>query len=90
MGKARGAAASAQSTDVAANDEKGRVRLSLDLSPELNELLERLAVAIDGTKSEVLRKGIKLVEVAERAQRQGKKFGIAEPDQPLITEIVGL
>jgi predicted transcriptional regulator len=88
MGNTRGAVASYQSTDAAANDAKDRVRLSLDLSPELNELVEKLAAELDCTKSAVLRHGIKLVEVKARAQRHGKKFGIAEPDQPLITEIV--
>lgn len=70
--------------------DRERVRLSLDLSPELNRLLEDLAVAIDGTKSDVLRKGIVLMELAVKAKRQGRKLGIAESDQPLVTEIVGL
>lgn len=69
---------------------KGNVRLNLDITPELNELLDRLAVAIGGTKSDVLRKGIALLEIAVEAKRQGKKFGIAEKDQPLATEIIGL
>lgn len=86
--KAQPKAALAPDSVVDAEDK--RVRLSLDLSPELNKLLEDLAVAIDGTKSDVLRKGIVLMEVAARAKRQGKKFGIAEPDQQLVTEIVGL
>lgn len=88
MVNARGA--SSQLTAAVADDEKERVRLSLDLSSELNELVEKLAAEMDCTKSAVLRHGIKLVELKARAQKQGKKFGIAEPDQPLITEIVGL
>lgn len=74
----------------AAKPEKEKVRLSLDISPELNVLLEELAVAIGGTKSEVLRKAIALMEVMVEAKRQGKKFGIAEKDQPLATEIIGI
>ena len=70
--------------------EKEKVRLSLDISPELNELLERLANLTGGTKSDVLRKAISLMEVAVEAKRQGKKFGIAEKDQQLSTEIIGL
>jgi len=72
------------------NNERGKVRLSLDISPELNALLERLATTTGGTKSDVLRKAIALMEVVVEAKRQGKKFGIAEKDQPLATEIVGL
>ena len=69
---------------------KEKVRLSLDISPELNELLETLATTTGGTKSEVLRKAIALMEVVVEAKRQGKKFGIAEKDQPLATEIIGV
>jgi predicted transcriptional regulator len=64
--------------------------LSLDISPELNDLLEQLATRTGGTKSDVLRKAISLMEVAVEAKRQGKKFGIAERDQQLTTEIIGL
>lgn len=71
-------------------NEKEKVRLSLDISPELNALLEMLADKTGGTKSDVLRKAISLMEVAVEAKRQGKKFGIAERDQQLSTEIIGL
>ena len=71
-------------------EEKGKIRLSLDISPEANALLESLASSIGGTKSEVLRKGIALMQIAIDAKRQGKKFGIAEKDQALATEIVGI
>ncbi len=71
-------------------NEKEKVRLSLDISPELNALLELLADKTGGTKSDVLRKAISLMEVAVEAKRQGKKFGIAEKDQQLSTEIIGL
>jgi predicted transcriptional regulator len=64
--------------------------LSLDISPELNDLLNDLAAKMGGTKSDVLRKAIALMEIAVDAKRQGKKFGIAEKDQQLATEIVGI
>lgn len=70
--------------------ERNKVRLSLDISPELNELLADLASKMGGSKSDVLRKAIALMEVAVEAKRQGKKFGIAEKDQQLATEIVGI
>lgn len=76
--------------DLIADAEKTRVRLSLDVSQELNELLQTLSSEIDGSKSDVLRKGIVLMEVLVKARKQGKKFGIAEKDQVLVTEIVGL
>lgn len=74
----------------AVKPEREKVRLSLDISPELNSLLEQLAVKIGGTKSDVLRKSIALMEIMVEAKKQGKKFGIAERDQPLATEIIGI
>ena len=70
--------------------EKEKVRLSLDISPELNSLLEELAAKTGGTKSDVLRKAIALMEVAVDAKRRGLKLGLADRDQQLTTEIIGL
>ena len=67
-----------------------RVRLSLAVSPELDNLLQTLADKTGTSKSEVLRKAIVLMEVAVNAKEEGKKFGVAEKDQPLAKEIVGL
>jgi hypothetical protein len=75
---------------ITSDQERTKVRLSLDVSPELYTLLESLATTTGGTKSEVLRKAIALMEVAVDAKRQGKKFGIAEKDQQLATEIIGI
>lgn len=69
---------------------RDRVRLSLDVSPELYEKLGRIADELHGSKSEVLRKAIVLMEVALRGKEQGLRLGLARPDQPLTTEIVGL
>ena len=66
------------------------VRLSLDVSAELNALLERLARQSDHTKSEVLRRSIALAEVVGRAKRKGQRFGIVDGRGRLVTEIVGL
>ncbi len=70
--------------------EKERIRLSLDVSPELNELIEDLADRTDGTKSDVLRRAIALMDVAVRANESGKRVGVAETAQGLTTEFVGL
>lgn len=70
--------------------EKERVRLSLDVSPELNDLIEDLAERTDGTKSDVLRRAIALMDVAVKANEQGMKVGVAADDNSLTTEFVGL
>jgi predicted transcriptional regulator len=67
-----------------------KIRLTLEVSPELNRRLQGLADTIGETKSDVIRKAIVLMEVAVDAKRRGLKFGLAEKDQLLTTEIVGL
>lgn len=67
-----------------------KVRLTLDLSQELDELLQRLADSTGGTKSDVMRKSITLMELAVEAKRAGRRFGVAHEGQNLATEIVGL
>lgn len=73
-----------------ARSKKDKIKLSLEVSPELNATLENLVVQGSGSsKSEVLRKAIALMQVAVDARQQGKRVGIAEQDQPLATEFVG-
>jgi hypothetical protein len=67
-----------------------QVRLSLEISPAMSRALKDLALKTGGTKSDVLRKAVALMEVAVEARERGEKFGVAEKDQPLVTEIVGL
>mgnify|MGYP001589361832 CR=1 FL=1 len=66
------------------------IRLSLELSEQLNQKLEELANKIHKSKSDVLLYSIALMEVAIQAKENGKKFGIANKNQKLITEIVGI
>lgn len=66
------------------------IRLSLEVSPQLNATLEELAEKTHGSKSDVLRRAIALMEVAVHAKEEGKKFGVANKDQELATEIVGI
>ncbi len=75
-----------------ARDEKARerIRLSFEITPELNDQLEDIAGEVGGTKTEVFKKAIALMRVAVDAKRQGKRLGVAERDQPLATEIIGL
>ena len=66
------------------------IRLSLEVSPQLNAKLEELAAKTHGSKSEVLRRAIALMDIAVQAKEDGKKFGVAGKDQELATEIVGI
>lgn len=66
-----------------------KIRVSLDISPELYAKLQSLARDIRGTKSDVLRKSLALMDVAVQARKSGKKIGIADRTEQLTTEIIG-
>jgi predicted transcriptional regulator len=69
---------------------KAEVRLSLIVSPELNETLEGLAESLHSSKSEVLRKAIALFVVAAEAKKKNQRLGILDSDRQVLTEIVGI
>lgn len=63
--------------------------MSLDLSPQTNSLLERVVSDQGTTKSDVMRKAIALVLVAEDARREGRSLGVIDANKQLVAEIVG-
>jgi len=67
-----------------------KVRLTLDVTDELNERLNDLAEQTGGSKSELLRKAIALVEVAVNAKRSGRHVAVVDKDDKVVTTIVGL
>ena len=69
---------------------KEAVRLSLAISPELNERLEEIAASSHSTKSEVLRKALALFDIVAEAKSEKRRFGILDQDKQLVTEIVGI
>jgi predicted transcriptional regulator len=70
--------------------DKETVRLSLTLSPELNDRLEQLATSSHTTKTEILRKAIALYDVVAEAKTEKKRFGILDKNKNVLTEIVGI
>ncbi len=76
-------------TQETAEEVNPKIRVSLDISPELYAKLQGLAQDIRGTKSDVLRKSLALMDVAVQARKNGKKIGIADTSEQLSTEIIG-
>jgi predicted transcriptional regulator len=74
----------------AKSESKAEVRLSLIVSPELNETLEALAQSLHSSKSEILRKAIALYDVAAEAKQKNQRIGILDQDRKVVTEIVGI
>ena len=72
------------------NNHKVKVRLNFVVSSEINRTLEELAEKTGGTKTEVFRRAITLMELIVDAKQQGKKVGITHKDQALETEIISI
>lgn len=76
---------------VISNSEKGtKIRLTLDVSQELNKTLNELANNGNTTKSDILRRAIALMELAVQAQKEGGKVMFVNNDKSETKEIVGL
>ena len=67
-----------------------KVRLNLQLSPELNHVLEEIAETSGGTKTDVIRQALALMKVAHEARKDGRHIGLARDASRLETEIIGL
>jgi hypothetical protein len=77
-------------TQVTSSSTPSKVRLTVDVSAELNQTLTRLAQDSGTTKSEILRKAVTLMEVAAQARERGQKLALINRQDPAETEIVGL
>ncbi|MDF5734194.1 MAG: DNA-binding protein [Nostoc sp.] len=71
-------------------EKNQRIQINLDLSPELYETLNNLAQHINGDNAEVLLKALALMEVAVEAKQKGKHIWLADDNQNLETEIIGI
>lgn len=70
--------------------ESSKIRLSLDVSRELNDTITQLAKASGGSKSDILRKAIALMEVAVEAKAKGQKVALVDKDHIVNREIIGI
>ncbi|MBD2385129.1 DNA-binding protein [Cylindrospermum sp. FACHB-282] len=73
-----------------AQRKKQRTQINLDLSAELYETLNNLAQQINGDNADVLLKAIALMELAVEAKQNGKHIWIADENQKLEAEVVGI
>jgi len=67
-----------------------KVRVNLNVSAELNDLLENIANDTGSNRTEVIRQALALMKVAHDAKRKGKHLGLVSDPERLETEIVGL
>ena len=67
-----------------------KIRMNLQVSNEMNDVLERIADDTGTNRSDVIRQALALMKVAHEAKSRGKHLGIVSDPSKLDTEIVGL
>ena len=68
-----------------------KVRITLDLNKDLDKSLESIAAKSHISKSDVLRKALALILIADEAKGQGQSLGIIDRKKnKVVREIVGV
>jgi predicted transcriptional regulator len=67
-----------------------KVRLHLEISQELADILDKVAKFENVTRSEIVRSAISLIEACREQRAMGRHLGFAQDASRLDTEIFGL
>lgn len=67
-----------------------KIRLSLDITPEVYYLIEKIAARLGNSKSDILRKGIALMDVASEANKMGHNIAIIDKENKVVSRIINL
>lgn len=66
------------------------LRMNVQISKELTELIDAIADDASANRSEVIRQALALMEVAHKAKQSGKHIGIVSDPSKLEREIIGI
>ena len=66
------------------------VRMSLNISPELAEKLEKMSEESHTSKSDVLRKAIFLMDIAIDSKKEGNQLAVVNKDGQKVSGILGI
>jgi hypothetical protein len=67
-----------------------KIRLSLDVTSEVYHLIEMIAARHGDSKSDVLRKGIALMKVANEANIMGHDIAIIDKKNKVVSRITNI
>ncbi|MGH2354495.1 MAG: ribbon-helix-helix protein, CopG family [Chloroflexota bacterium] len=67
-----------------------RVRVSLDVTPEMKEIIDSLAERSGTTQADVLRRAVALFKVVKDAGEKGEAPALVNTDGEVTTKIVGI
>lgn len=66
------------------------INMSVQISYELNRIVEEIAEKTSSSKSEVFKKSLVLLKIVIDEVKNGNGLGIIGKDQEILKEIVGL
>lgn len=66
------------------------VRMSLNISPELAEKLEKMSEESHSSKSDVLRKAIYLMDIAIDSKKEGNQLAVVNKNGQKVSGILGV
>lgn len=67
-----------------------KIRLSLDVTPEMKAIIEGLAESSGQSQAEVLRKAVGLLKAAKDAEPRGLDVALVDKEGKLDTRLVGV
>jgi hypothetical protein len=67
-----------------------KIRLSLDVTPEMKDVLDSLAVNAGTTQADVLRRAVALYATAKKAQESGEGEPAIAKDGKVVVKLVGI
>lgn len=66
-----------------------KVRLTLDLTPKMKDILDQLATEAGATQAEILRRAIALLWGAKNAERRGESLALIDDAGNVKARLVG-
>jgi Arc/MetJ-type ribon-helix-helix transcriptional regulator len=80
-----------RNTDVVVQDDKqDKIRMSLDLTPAMRDIIDRLADRSGSSRSDVLRRAIVLMDALKEAEGRGESPALVDDEGNVRARIVGL
>lgn len=67
---------------------KDTIRLSLELSPSANSMLDDVASHNGTTKADVLRRAIALISYADNVKQRGQSLAVTDTSGKVVAEVV--
>ncbi len=77
-------------SSIAASCPASSVEMDLVVSSETNAEMDRLALEVKGTKSDILKRGLALLKLTVDVRKQGKKLAVISANDQIETEMTGI